>query len=45
MTISAGMAEYPTDGEKIRDLIAIADRALYKVKSRGGNDVEVGEIT
>ena len=45
MTISAGMAEYPTNGEKIRDLIAIADRALYKVKSRGGNDVEVGEIT
>ena len=44
MTISAGMAEYPTDGEGMRDLIAIADRAMYTVKDRGGNDVEVGEI-
>ncbi|MDP6296675.1 MAG: sensor domain-containing diguanylate cyclase [Candidatus Marinimicrobia bacterium] len=45
MTISAGMAEYPTDGEGMRDLIAIADRAMYTVKGRGGNDVEVGEVT
>ena len=45
MTISAGMAEYPTDGEEMRDLIAIADRAMYTVKGRGGNDVKVGEIT
>ena len=41
MTISAGMAEYPTDGEGMRDLIAIADHAMYTVKGRGGNDVEV----
>jgi diguanylate cyclase (GGDEF)-like protein len=46
MTISAGMAEYPTDGENMRELIAIADRAMYEVKGRGGNNVEVaGEIT
>ena len=45
MTISAGMAEYPTDGEGMRDLIAIADRAMYTVKGRGGNDVEIGQIT
>ena len=33
MTISAGMAEYPTDGEGMRDLIAIADRAMYTAVS------------
>ena len=30
----------------MRELIAIADRAMYEVKGRGGNNVEVaGEIT
>ncbi|MBH31986.1 MAG: hypothetical protein CMG71_08425 [Candidatus Marinimicrobia bacterium] len=39
MTISAGMAEYPSDGSSARDLIAQADRAMYDVKRQGGNDV------
>lgn len=43
MTISAGMAEYPVDGEGLRELIAKADRVMYDVKRRGGNDVGFGD--
>jgi len=43
MTISAGASEFPTDGATIRDLIAKADEAMYKVKRRGGNDVNLTE--
>jgi diguanylate cyclase (GGDEF)-like protein len=39
MTISAGMAEFPTDTDQIRDLIAKADKAMYQSKSNGGNNV------
>lgn len=45
MTISAGMSEYPHDGEGVKDLIARADRAMYEAKKRGGNEVGIsGEI-
>jgi diguanylate cyclase (GGDEF)-like protein len=37
LTISAGVATYPEDGEDAERLIAAADRALYTAK-RGGRD-------
>ena len=43
MTISAGAAEFPSDGENLRDLIAVADEAMYEVKREGGNDVGLPE--
>ena len=39
MTISAGAAEFPGDGQTVRELIASADEAMYAVKKDGGNDV------
>lgn len=39
MAISGGMAEYPVDGETMRELIAKADEAMYQVKRQGGNGV------
>jgi diguanylate cyclase (GGDEF)-like protein len=45
VTISAsiGMATYPAEGRTGTDLIAAADRALYRVKRNGGHDVAGGE--
>jgi len=39
MTISAGAAEFPNDGQTVRELIASADETMYAVKKDGGNDV------
>ena len=39
MTISAGMAEFPVDSDKIEPLIGKADEALYESKRQGGNMV------
>ncbi len=41
LTLSAGLAVYPDDGETSRDLIEAADHAMYRVKQRGGNGIEV----
>jgi len=41
LTLSAGLAVYAHDGETPRDLIEAADRAMYRVKQRGGNGIEV----
>jgi len=38
-TISIGVATYPEDGEKILELVAAADRALYRAKAMGKNRV------
>ncbi len=43
MTISAGAAEFPSDGENLRDLITVADEAMYEVKRKGGNDIGLPE--
>ncbi len=41
MTISAGLAEFPSNGKTISELISFADKAMYKVKRNGGNNVGV----
>ena len=41
MTISAGMAEFPKDSDNIKILIEKADKAMYKAKKLGGNNVSV----
>ena len=40
---SIGVATYPTDGRTATDLIAAADRALYRVKRDGGHDAAGAE--
>ena len=37
LTISAGVAFYPSDGSEVRDLLARADQALYASKNSGRN--------
>jgi GGDEF domain-containing protein len=36
--VSIGAATFPVDGRTATELIAAADRALYRVKDEGGND-------
>lgn len=38
-TISIGIATYPYDGQSVTELISVADRGLYKSKSRGKNTI------
>jgi diguanylate cyclase (GGDEF)-like protein len=38
-TISIGIASYPEDGTKVKDLVAVADKGLYKSKHYGRNCV------
>ncbi len=40
---SIGVATYPADGRNATDLIAAADRALYRVKREGGHDAAGAE--
>ena len=39
ITISCGISEYPSEGEKLEDLIKVADNRLYKAKREGKNRV------
>jgi diguanylate cyclase (GGDEF)-like protein len=38
-TISIGLATYPRDGTTVAELIGHADKAMYRVKRRGGDGV------
>ena len=42
---SIGSATLPTDGRTATELIAAADRALYRVKHEGGNDAAGAGVT
>lgn len=39
-TLSIGLAAYPWDGEKFKDLNEVADKGLYAAKSKGRNCVQ-----
>jgi len=41
ITLSAGIAAFPEDGDNVRSLTAKADKALYESKHRGKNRVTV----
>ena len=39
ITISGGMSEYPTHSDNTKDLIELADQAMYATKQNGGNGI------
>jgi len=41
LTVSIGLASYPRDGDSAEALLDAADRALYKAKEKGRNQVQV----
>ena len=41
MTISGGMSEYPSDSKDMKELIEIADQAMYSSKQDGGNKFSI----
>jgi len=41
VTISVGIAGYPSDTKSIEELIALADSALYRAKNKGRNQCQV----
>ena len=43
LTISGGMSEYPTHSQSTKELIEIADQAMYSIKQRGGNGIKISE--
>jgi PleD family two-component response regulator len=43
-TMSAGIAEYPADGDQIKTLIEKADQAMYITKRKGGNGVTIFSV-
>jgi GGDEF domain-containing protein len=40
-TVSIGAALYPQHGRTLSDLLAVADRALYAAKARGGDQYRI----
>jgi diguanylate cyclase (GGDEF)-like protein len=43
VTISAGIAAYPTHGKSMETIIQAADKALYAAKAAGRNCVRTAE--
>ena len=41
LTISAGMSGYPSMSKESKELIKMADDAMYQTKKKGGNDVTI----
>jgi predicted signal transduction protein with EAL and GGDEF domain len=41
VTISIGLATFPTHGDSLQDLLSAADKALYAAKDAGRNRVVV----
>ena len=44
ISISAGMAGFPSHADNVRELFAMADTAMYVTKSKGGNSVTIAEV-
>ena len=44
VTISQGLAEWPSHGQTIEQIIAAADGALYAAKGAGRNCVRLAEV-
>jgi len=44
LSVSVGVAVYPTDGKTIEKLLNAADQALYRMKSRGGGKLSLANI-
>lgn len=44
LTVSAGVATFPVDGQEANDLIQAADRALYQAKMTGRDRVELATV-
>lgn len=45
ITISAGQAVYPADGQTVEDVIKAADQAMYQAKSTGRNRVVAAKVS
>ncbi len=43
VTISAGMAGFPSHADQVRELISKADKAMYGTKHAGGNGVTISD--
>jgi len=43
ITISAGMAGFPSHSDQIKGLIELADKAMYTTKANGGNGVTISD--
>ncbi len=44
VTISLGVAAFPNNGSKVDQLISAADKALYRAKEQGRNQVAVAKV-
>jgi diguanylate cyclase (GGDEF)-like protein len=44
VTVSVGLAVYPTHGTSIEKLLGAADRALYRMKGRGSKKFRLGPV-
>jgi diguanylate cyclase (GGDEF)-like protein len=44
VTVSVGLAVYPTQGTSIEKLLGAADRALYRMKGRGSKKFRLGPV-
>ena len=45
ITVSLGVAMYPTHGNTLETLLAAADNALYTAKHEGRNQVRLAQVT
>ena len=43
VTISAGLASFPQDGENAAELFALADERMFQAKGEGRNRVVAGD--
>jgi len=44
ITISGGMSEYPTHSDNTKNLIELADQAMYATKQNGGNGIMTHKV-